>query len=158
MLVPKEMNVATFSAALASGADPFDTAPEKKRITPKDCVIAMQIYGAPESRTQILERHHQVKQKNADKADKRYMKTMQFSEMYDKWKPDFIKMVQKYESRWDEHLGGTTLAKHRIFLKSSRAPLINSALYCAGPKEQELYREEVAQTKKTDIAEPVVAE
>lgn len=75
MLIPEEMKVATCSAAPASWVRLRDTAPQKKGITPEDSVNAKQIYNASESKNQILERRHQVEQKDADKAEKHHGKS-----------------------------------------------------------------------------------
>lgn len=81
---------------------------------------------------------------------------MQLSENYDKWKHDFIKMMQKYEAIWEGQLGKVTMEKHRIVLNPPDAPSVNSAPYCAGPKQREQKQDEVAQMEKFFLAEPPV--
>lgn len=70
-------------AANASEVVSQDTASQKKGITPEDSVNVTQIYKASESEKQILEKHHPVKQKDADKAEGHWKETMKFSEKYD---------------------------------------------------------------------------
>lgn len=67
-------------------------------------------------------------------------------------------MTPKYYSVWDGHLSKITVAKQSTVLNPPYAPLILSALYCAGPKQQEPELEEVAQMKKDGVAEPAIAE
>lgn len=121
-------------------------------------MTATQICKASELKEQILESHHQGKQKNADKAEKHRTETMQCREKYDKWKPEFVKMMQKYESVWDGHSEKTTVAKHRSVLNPLDALPIHSAPYRTGPKQQKLERVEGAQVEKAGVAEPSVTE
>lgn len=69
MIVPKQMKVATCEAAPSSWVDLRNVVSPKHDIIPEDSVNATQIYTAFNSKKQILERHHQVKHKNADKAE-----------------------------------------------------------------------------------------
>lgn len=74
---------------------------------------------------------------------------MESSGKYNKWKPGFIKMMQKYVFTRNRHLLKIIAIKQRNVLSSPYAPPINFALYRAGPRKQELEREEVAQVKMT---------
>lgn len=50
------------------------------------------------------------------------------------------------------------MAKHKIVLNPTDAPLIHSTSYRTGPKQQEHEWEEVVRMKKADIVDPAVAE
>lgn len=86
------------------------------------------------------------------------METKQLSEKYDASKLDFFKIMQKYESTRDGHLGKVTSGRHRIVLSLPDAPPIQLALYFAGPKQQEIKLEKLAQTDTSVVAEPAVTE
>lgn len=118
----------------------------------------MQIYMALELNRQEFGRHRQMKQKDADKAKKHCTKTMQSSEKFNKWKPNFIKMLRNYDSTWDGHLGEVAIVRHRIVLYLLDEPSIHSDAYRAAPIQRELERKEVSQMGRTGIAKPAVAE
>lgn len=55
-----------------------------------------------------------MKQKDVDKPNIHWTKTMQFTEKYGRLKPEFLKMMQKYVFVWEEHLEKNTVANRRI--------------------------------------------
>lgn len=69
------MKVATCLAAPTLWVDAQNKAPQKKGITFEDSVNGTEIYKTPEFKEQILERHHEVKQKEPDKLKKRSTET-----------------------------------------------------------------------------------
>lgn len=70
MPVSKEMKAETCLQASTSRMDSWGPVEEMPSTRIEDSVSATQIYKASESREQIFERHHQVMQKDADKAGK----------------------------------------------------------------------------------------
>lgn len=97
MLIPNRMKIAACLAAPASCVDLQETVLQKKGITIEVSMNATQVYKDPESKKQVFEWHHQVKEKDFDKAEKRCTETTQLGEKYNKWKPEFIKIMQKNE-------------------------------------------------------------
>lgn len=156
MLISKRMKVTTCVETRTLWVNPQDTTTQKKGMKPKDRVNAAQIYEACESKEQIFGRYQQVKHKDTDKAAKHRTETMQSSEVYDKWKPEFINMKQKHESVRSGHLEKLTVAKHKSFLKPPDAQPTYSALYPAGTKQKKLGREKVAQIKKAGVVQPTL--
>lgn len=65
------MKGATCLAAPASWAYQQGTAPQIEDMIPENSVNATQIYKALDSKKTFLARQHPVKQKNADKAERR---------------------------------------------------------------------------------------
>lgn len=70
MFIPKRMEVENCFVALTSWINPHEIALQKQVIRPEDSVNATRIYKAPETMEEIFKRHHQVKQKDAEKARK----------------------------------------------------------------------------------------
>lgn len=60
---------------------------------------------------------------------------MQFSEKYNNWKAEFIRMIQKYESMWDGHFEKIKVVKNGIVSITSDRPTRHSSPYCAGRKQ-----------------------
>lgn len=58
----------------------------------------LQIYNVFESKEQVLKRHDQLKQWSADKAEFHWTEAVQLSVKNDKWRPNFMKLIQEYES------------------------------------------------------------
>lgn len=83
---------------------------------------------------------------------------VQINKEFKELKPPLMKMVKKYTSTRDGHLGRITVARHRIDLNATDAPSIHSALYRAGPKQGKLGRKKIENMEEICVAESAVTE
>lgn len=67
-----------------------------------------------------------------------------------------MKMMKKYASMSDGHLGWITVAKQFIFLNPSNALPIHSAMYRAGLLHGKIVREEIEMMNEAGVAETTV--
>lgn len=63
-----------------------------------ETVKATQLYKAPESKNEIMERHHTVKREDGENAEQRCSEMIQYNDAYGTWKPSFLNMMKKCES------------------------------------------------------------
>lgn len=98
-----------------------------------------------------------MKRKEADKTITYCAETVQVNNKYDRHKPNFVWMMQKYDFMWDGYLERTAMESYRFVLIPLEEPLMCSAPYLTRPKQQRLEQKEDARMKKPGVAKSALA-
>lgn len=89
------MKVVASLAAPTPWVDPQDVASKKKGMGAENSVNATKISIAPESKEEIIERHHKLKEEDTTNVETQWSETMHRSKKYNSWTPNFTIRIQK---------------------------------------------------------------
>lgn len=107
---------------------------------PVQCEIVnmTQLLNEAETNEQKQKRHYVVAKQNGVLKAKHATEKDQFNKRFSKWKPNLLKLMEKYKFMWDGHLEKISVAKHCITLNPSSAGLVQTASYRVGPRQRVL--------------------